>query len=686
MQKILNFVREDPRIADSTFVEESRDYNALYYLAEQRNCALYVFPFKKGDKVFLVDGMGGAFTEFLLEKGCEVCAWEKSMETLLLHKLRVERVEKTGLDVKTNITQYDFHNLIKDMEAGNHKDFAEMFDYIIAFDVLPMVEKENASLYIKCLSDCLKQDGQLVITSENPEGIRYKAGAKLPYENQNQALTGKELKELVEGTDSNINLEVKQCFYPFPDGYFPTAIYSDDYLPKKGELHEQVKLSKEPRVIYFDEDKAFDQAIVDNKFTEVAHTSMVVLTKKSVDSPSTANKDERVIYAKFSNNRAEEYGLYTIIIEDKNSGRAVKKLPLGEMAQGHIWHLHDMDFAFDKLYEKSRFVTNAHRKEADGLRFEFVKGRPFSEKLDEFIDKKDIDGFANLLDEYIFEIKNLYSKKGFSADAEFLQMFGDLPTDSSISFANLLCGKPINIDLIPDNILESNADWVIIDSEWGFDFEIPVNYVVYRVIHYYLATNTKRNIFTEQELFERHDISREEQVWYENMEKHFQGQIAAKGSTIFSQKLATLAPAVAIETLLNRYAGYTQATVYFDDGHGYSEDNTLRKVLRPSDSGYTMDIPVTEKTRRIRFDIAENSCILTSVDVRFAPDDNLANEKIVKFSHNGYRDKNALLFVTQDPQIEVKTEKLQKGILRINCDYDAVSESVIRAMLPKRKQ
>ena len=47
-------------------------------------------------------------------------------------------------------------------------------------------------------------------------------------------------------------------YYPYPDYKFPAVIYSDEYLPKPGELRKNQRNFDADRITLFDEGKAFD--------------------------------------------------------------------------------------------------------------------------------------------------------------------------------------------------------------------------------------------------------------------------------------------------------------------------------------------------------------------------------------------------------------------------------------------
>lgn len=682
MQDILDVVRKQNTDAYGDFIEASKSPLALRYLAEQRAYLLSVLPLMEGDFVLLIDGVGGALTRYLVERNCRVTAWEPTTELCELHRLRLQKctgeptVHVEQLDVKA-WTEEDF----KCEEAPE-----EGYDIVIGIDVLPSIRKEDAAGFVSWLSDYLKPAGKLVLTSENPMGIKYLAGAKDPYTGElfsgmKPAKTDKFRGEGYSLGDMDrlacaSGMQCTMRYYPFPDAYFPTAVYSDRYLPKQGELHEQVKQDEKTRYSLFDEDMAFDKVIEQGTFPQYAHSYMWVLQKEGKKS-----EEPEILYCKLSNNRGELYRLYTLICEDSQGKRQVIKRPIGEAARAHVEQMDQLAVRFFELFKGSRFVTNSHRREADGLHFSFVEGTSLSGRLDRYLENEDYRSFYDLLDEYMHALLGLYSQVGFVPSPEFVSIFGVVNQDGQVDLTKLVCGSPVNIDMITDNILEISNQWCVIDGEWGFDFDVPIHYVMYRVIHYYLATNTKRTKLAKlQNLYERYGISAEEQRMYEGMERSFQEQVAAKGSTIFSQKLAATKPVLPFSVIRQSTEGYTEATVYFDRGKGYGEEDVLRAPLYPEDGVYTLELKPDRDVRKVRFDIAENSCILRGVSVT------TQDGRMVSFTHNGVRKRQAILFATKDPQIQVVTDFHKETRLLIRCEYEPVSESIIRELIPAWKR
>ena len=57
-----------------------------------------------------------------------------------------------------------------------------------------------------------------------------------------------------------------------------------------------------------------------------------------------------------------------------------------------------------------------------------------------------------------------------------------------------------DIDFICRNVILGHPSTVI-DYEWCFDFPIPVSYLVYRILHYYIYGKGSRAVLEKYQLF-----------------------------------------------------------------------------------------------------------------------------------------------------------------------------------------
>ena len=66
-------------------------------------------------------------------------------------------------------------------------------------------------------------------------------------------------------------------YYPYPDYKFPEVIYSDNYLPKLGELNNNIVNYDQERTVLFDETKAFNSVIKAGLFPEFCNSFLIII-------------------------------------------------------------------------------------------------------------------------------------------------------------------------------------------------------------------------------------------------------------------------------------------------------------------------------------------------------------------------------------------------------------------------
>lgn len=91
----------------------------------------------------------------------------------------------------------------------------------------------------------------------------------------------------------------------------------------------------------------------------------------------------------------------------------------------------------------------------------------------------------------------------FFKTPEFVQVFGDAEISESCR-----CSGMSNIDLVPANILLQDSGVSVIDYEWTFRFPIPCNFILYRMIHYYLESDGKRAVLRDLDFYKRQESVR----------------------------------------------------------------------------------------------------------------------------------------------------------------------------------
>lgn len=263
-------------------IAERKSWPVLYHFSHIRQNILEWLPITKEDKVLEVGSGCGAVTGALAKKAGQVTCIELSK---MRSTINANRNRDCG-----NVT----------IRVGNFKDIEknleETYDYITLIGVFEyaaayMGGEEPYVEMLRCVSRHLSPGGKLVIAIENRLGLKYWAGCT--EDHLGELFVGLEDYPRSEGIHTFSKEELRKVFqkagaydlefyYPYPDYKFPMAIYSDRYLPKKGELNGNFCNYDRPRVQLFDEAKAYDSLIESGLFGEFSNSFLVLAEKEGV--------------------------------------------------------------------------------------------------------------------------------------------------------------------------------------------------------------------------------------------------------------------------------------------------------------------------------------------------------------------------------------------------------------------
>lgn len=138
---------------------------------------------------------------------------------------------------------------------------------------------------------------------------------------------------------------------------------------------------------------------------------------------------------------------------------------------------------------------------------------------------------------------------------------------------NLTCSEITDIDMICDNIMLTDPI-TIVDYEWTFEFPVPCEFVLYRIIHYYVQTHkTLRTAVGEEMLYEKFGITEEQRKGFVRMEEGFQKYITGKHIPM-REMFADMTPGTMVFCNPN---GSTLQVFFGNWTEGYQEQNSVRR-------------------------------------------------------------------------------------------------------------
>lgn len=274
---LLDIVKNHNEEEYNQIIYEQKNGKILYHLSTQRQNLLEWLPIKNTDEVLEIGSECGALSGILAKKAKRVDCIEASKIRSTINAYRNRNYNNI------NIIVGEFNDIEPNIE--------KKYDYITLVGVL-----EYAQLYINSDSPFedfltivmkhLKDNGKLIIAVENKLGMKYWAGCREDnthtyfsgienYQNEEKVRTfsKKELEELLQ----RAGIRQYEFYYPYPDYKMPLAIYSEERLPHKGELNNNICNFDQDRLVLFDEARAFDTIIEEEMFPVFSNSFLVLV-------------------------------------------------------------------------------------------------------------------------------------------------------------------------------------------------------------------------------------------------------------------------------------------------------------------------------------------------------------------------------------------------------------------------
>lgn len=561
-------------------IDRRKSWPILYHFSHIRENIANWLPLTKDDKVLEIGAGCGAVTGALAAKAGHVTCIDLSKKRSLINANRHSHCENIDImvgnfqDIEKNLTQkYDYITLIGVFEysegyIGGENPYVEMLQKISAH---------------------LKPGGKLIIAIENRLGLKYWAGCTEDHNGQLfEGLEGyptthgvktfsrKELEEIIASAGDY----TCEFYYPYPDYKFPMSIYSDKWLPSIGELRENNYNFDRARVRLFDETRVYDTVISNDLYPVYANSFLVTLEAKNVGEKE--EKTAPAIYVKHSNERDVHFAVRTEIYEDKDGKRTVRKVAESREGEAHLNHIHKSFQLLKGLYRGTSIEMNRCEKGNGYITLEYLTGTTLEEMLDELLEHKEIGRLWDTLNDYLKVIRSAGGFRLFVPTKKFAEVFGDVNLPDG-----LLSADVSNIDCICSNLLwdEKREKWQMLDYEWTFAFPIPVNFLIYRILNYYLFTSTMRSPLLEEDFFAKAGLTPAECQVYEQMEVNFQKYIT--GNLV---PMRDMYDAISPGTLLDMRNDAWEKDcfsdclqIFADYGEDFSEENSW---LLPCQDGF----------------------------------------------------------------------------------------------------
>lgn len=582
--ELLQIARDFSPVEYGRIIEERKSWPILYHLSPLRENIVDFIPFTKEDKVLEVGSGCGAITGVLSRKAGSVTCVDLSKKRSMINAYRHTDCDNVTIHVGN----------FKDIEP----DLPANFDYICLIGVFEYGQayiggETPYEDFLTILMKHLAPGGRIIIAIENKFGLKYFAGCK--EDHLGDYFSG--IEDYPRGggvrtfTRPGLETIFAKCgvtdavfYYPYPDYKFMTTVYSDSYLPGKGELSNNLRNFDRDRMLLFDEKSAFDGIVKDGLFSVFANSYVAVI-----------GGGFPVAFTKYSNDRAPQYQIKTMMCQDEAGKIQVRKYPLTEDARDHV---KSMALAYENLckrYDGVSLDINKCQIVEDGQElyaaFEFVTGRPLSELMDECVEKQDYEGFYKLFEEYIERVG--YNEEYPVAD----------------------------YDLIFANILVDGDRWTLIDYEWTFGKAIATKELAFRAIYCYVLEDEKRNAVDLGRVLDILHITEKEAENYREQEMKFQQFVTGK-----RMSMAVLREVIggALHEPQKWIDGFKSAQsvsrvqIYEDCGNGYSEeDSYFLPNAYISEQMIEFEQEVSGNVKMLRIDPCMDSCMVKILEMTF---------------------------------------------------------------------
>lgn len=273
--ELLNIVCEYTAGDYEKVIAERRKWAILYHLSKQRTCCLEWIEGDKNADVLEIGAGCGAITGCLADKYGTVTCVELSKKRSLINANRNRDKDNIKIyvgnfqAVAPSLPKFDVITLIGVLEYGK----------------LYIDSPEPYTAFLKQIKGLLKPNGKIIIAIENRLGLKYWAGCRedhtgryfdsienYPEDKGIRTFSKGELTEILRSA----GFEDCKFYYPYPDYKLASAVYSDDYLPRRGELNNNLRNFDGERILSFDERRAFDSLIENGLFAEFSNSFLVI--------------------------------------------------------------------------------------------------------------------------------------------------------------------------------------------------------------------------------------------------------------------------------------------------------------------------------------------------------------------------------------------------------------------------
>jgi len=466
---------------ETTLLRENPSLENLYAFSNQREGAVDWFPYEGGSTTLLL-GAG---------EGAVAGVW--------LRKTRLFVYEPDKVEVEKLLTRFEEYNA-RIIVFSSLDEINRDFDQIVSVGTLNnFSDKELEFLWSK-----LKAGGSFITACDNRYGVKWWAGAT----HTSCIYSKDELAKRFAFADH------MDWYYPIQDYLLPTAIYSDEYLPKAGEISHVIPAYNDNEFSTMDIGAKYDEICRDGRFTEFANSFILVARKVGHQenehlnqvSMSVSEKMEQLnlvsmsvfpkpIFVKYNRTRKDEYKTKTVIFQNEDGSRYVEKSALFKAG---IPHIESLVQKYELLNSEGRNIEYVEPKISQNgmtVTYPYIEAKTLADHIIENVCVKGLD----LYDEINIALRNIIG--------------GDPVHNIDSIFGNFLYGG---------RMLGSKVRLYGIDYEWVDEEEQDKKFITYRILCEFYDSNKELIGTTKEAFLKRFDITPDEADEFWRMERDFQ--------------------------------------------------------------------------------------------------------------------------------------------------------------------
>ncbi|WP_418529411.1 hypothetical protein [Roseburia hominis] len=266
LKELYETIKQNSKADYAGIIEQRASYPYLYHLSQIRENLVSFLPFDKDMRVLECNPECGALTGKLLAMtgGVTVLA-ESELQEKILRERFMEPQEREKLDIRRLLPEHG------------------RFDAILIAGHFYRWEKQ-----LPVLRELLAPGGKLYVADANRIGLKYLAGCQEEYCGRyftgidgypDAAAVGRFGRSYSRAEYTRLLQEAGfgglTFYYPYPDHKFPSVIYSDEWLPQKGELAEGRSNYDRDRVACFNERVMFDSLLEEGVFQTFSNSFLI---------------------------------------------------------------------------------------------------------------------------------------------------------------------------------------------------------------------------------------------------------------------------------------------------------------------------------------------------------------------------------------------------------------------------